>query len=70
LTEFIQDIILNQKIEALNPLNVLSRGYSITTDKDGKVIKCSSMVNKDDRIITKIFEGTISSIVEKAEKNE
>ena len=62
--------ILNQKIEALNPLNVLSRGYSITTDKDGKVIKCSSMVNKDDRIITKIFEGTISSIVEKAEKNE
>lgn len=61
-----QQFIL-EKTEALylnlHPLNVLRRGYSITTKK-GKVIKSSSEVNKGDALETRFWEGSVRSKVE------
>ena len=65
-----QNLILennSDKIELLNPENILKRGYSITY-KNGKRIKNVNELEKKDEIITKLFSGYIRSIVE--EKSE
>lgn len=54
------------KIDALSPLKVLSRGYSIT-EKDNKIIKSVKSVNTDDIITVRLSDGTIRCVV--TEKN-
>lgn len=53
---------LEKNIDNMNPINVLKRGYSITTIK-GKVIKNLDEVKSGDSLHTLIFEGEIESIV-------
>lgn len=54
---------LETKITLLDPVNVLKRGYSITYVK-GKAIRATATVNKNDIIHTRLYDGTITSIVE------
>ena len=54
---------LQEKVGLLDPVNVLKRGYSITYFK-GSVLTKSRAVKKSDRIITKLHEGEIESIVD------
>lgn len=61
---------LIHKADAMNPLAVLSRGYSITTDQKGHVIKSADNLNKNDVILTTLHAGKIRSVVEKAVKDE
>ena len=52
------------KLNALSPLAILSRGYSITKrSSDDKIIKDASQVKKGDQIITKLHKGEIKSTV-------
>ena len=51
------------KLESVSPLNVLARGYSITKNKQGSVIKSTSQVNKGDSLVTELADGVIQSIV-------
>ena len=53
---------LTGKFEAVSPLTVLSRGYSITM-KDGQVLRESNRVKKGDRVTTKLFKGGFVSEV-------
>ncbi len=55
--------MLSSKLDALSPLKVLSRGYSVVKDKDGKVIKDSSHVAKGDSITVILDKGEISAEV-------
>ena len=50
------------KLELLNPLNVLSRGYSITYFND-KTLKSVKEVRKTDKISIKIIDGVIDAEV-------
>jgi exodeoxyribonuclease VII large subunit len=53
------------KLEALSPLGVLARGYSLTLKDDGRsVVKAPSDVRSGDRILTRLGGGTIASVVE------
>ncbi len=53
------------KIEALSPLAILKRGYSITMkEKDGTIVKDAEMLKKGDLIKTKLDKGEIFSRVE------
>lgn len=52
------------KLDALNPLAVLKRGYSVTSDVSGRILRSVSEVRKSDRIKTKFIDGEIESIVE------
>ncbi|NQU95662.1 MAG: exodeoxyribonuclease VII large subunit [Candidatus Omnitrophica bacterium] len=53
------------KLEALSPLGILGRGYSITkSEKNGKVIKNAENLKKNDYIRTKFAKGEIISMVE------
>ena len=51
------------RLESLSPLAVLARGYSITTDDDGKLIKSTADVQPEDPLITVVADGRLRSVV-------
>jgi exodeoxyribonuclease VII large subunit len=52
-------------LSALSPLDVLTRGYSVTLDEAGRTIDDASKVKEGDTIRTKLHHGEIESIVRK-----
>lgn len=52
-------------LSALSPLNVLTRGYSVTFDPSGNAIQQADKVAVGDRIRTRVQHGEIESIVDK-----
>ncbi len=54
---------LGQRLNALSPLAVLQRGYSITSNAQGGVIKKASEVKTGDKLITRLAEGDVISQV-------
>lgn len=51
------------KLEAISPVNILKRGYSLAYDKDNRVIKSSSQVDCGDKIRLVLDEGEIQAEV-------
>ena len=49
-------IELITKLDSISPLKTLTRGYSLT-EKDGKIIKSASQIDKGDIIIIKFSDG-------------
>lgn len=56
-------INLIDKLELVNPLNILKRGFSLTT-KDDKIIKSVKNVNKSDVLDIRLNDGVIKAKVE------
>ena len=56
------ELMIN-KLELLNPLNVLKKGYSVTKVND-KPVKTIKDVKKNDKLNIKIIDGEIDAIVE------
>lgn len=54
---------LTGKLDALSPLKVLSRGFAVVRDTEGKVIKSSTQVKKGDRLSIKLNKGEINTEV-------
>ena len=52
------------KLELLNPLNILSKGYSVVT-KDDKIIKNTKDIKVNDKINIKLSDGSFEAKVEK-----
>jgi exodeoxyribonuclease VII large subunit len=52
------------QLHALSPLAVLDRGYSITFDAQGRILKKASQVKPGDRLRTRLHEGEIHSRME------
>ena len=50
--------ILSGKVESLNPLNILERGYSVTT-KNGKIIKDAGELKAGDEISVRLHKGKV-----------
>ncbi len=57
------------KIELLDPINVLKRGYSITK-VNGKIVKDATVLKLTDEIQTIVYQGKIISIVQKITRDE
>lgn len=55
---------LGSLLKALGPENVLERGFSITFDKDGGIVKDAGTMKKGDRITTRLLKGEVRSKVE------
>ena len=53
---------LSSKLETLNPLSILSRGYSIA-EKDGKVISSKTDLKLNDEFTLKLSDGKITAKV-------
>ena len=50
------------RLDLLNPYAVLTRGYSITTDADGRVVRRADAVKPGDRLTTRLAEGEVASV--------
>lgn len=59
--------LLTHKMQALSPLAVLERGYSIVLDKNGNVIKSVSGVSAGDNISIKLSDGRILADVQEVQ---
>jgi len=57
------------KLEALNPMSVISRGYSAVFSDDGKLIKSVDQVEIGDRFNFKTVDGSVSAEVKGKVKN-
>lgn len=51
------------RLAAYSPYGVLERGYSLTTTADGSVVRDASTLKKGDAIVTRLANGSVSSIV-------
>ena len=55
---------LESHLEATDPLEVLQRGFTLTQDSSGKLVRSSKTVKKGQQIQTVLADGTIDSKVE------
>ena len=51
------------QLEAVNPLAVIGRGYSITRDGQGRVISSVNEVETDSKITVSLSDGTLDAVV-------
>lgn len=59
---------LAAKVQLLDPARLLARGYTITTNSDGRVICGMQDLKKGDKLLTRFRDGTTSSTVESLQK--
>lgn len=52
---------MRSQLRALNPLAVLTRGYSITSDEHGRILRSARDVRGGQRLSTRLSDGTIES---------
>ena len=64
-----QFVALTSKLDAMSPLKVLTRGYSMTQTDGGEVVKSVSQVQKGDTIRVTLSDGTIQAAVTDKEEN-
>ena len=53
----------SDKLGLLSPYSVLERGYSLTTDAEGNVVRSASQVKSGDLLRTRLADGTVESSV-------
>jgi len=54
---------LSSRLDALNPRNVISRGYSMTTDERGNIVTSIKQIAEGDTLKSVLKDGTITSKV-------
>ena len=64
-----QYIALTAKLDAMSPLKVLSRGYSIAQTGEGAVIRSVGQVGCGDRIDISFSDGMVSATVTEVKEN-
>ncbi len=52
------------KLEALSPLGILSRGYSVATNESGKVVSSVKDVAAGDKLALRLGDGTVNTTVD------
>ncbi len=52
-------------LDSVSPLNILQRGYTVTTDNKGQVIRSSEALQTGDTIVTRLAKGSVESTVTK-----
>lgn len=62
-------ISLTSKLDALSPLKVLTRGYSMARDAAGHVIRSTKQVNRGDSIRLTVTDGDIYASVDQLKEN-
>lgn len=60
---------LKEKLKALNPEEVLKRGYSITTDSSGRPLRKASQAKVGETIKTRFADGAVESTITRKENN-
>lgn len=58
------------KINALNPLSILSRGFATVTSDEGKTIKSINDIEKNSKISIRFFDGSAQATIDSKERIE
>jgi exodeoxyribonuclease VII large subunit len=53
-----------QKLQLLDPARLLARGWSLTVDENGRVLRSIGGAAKGQTLVTRLIDGTISSTVD------
>lgn len=62
--------LLAARLQAVSPLGVLARGYSVTLGESGQLIKSVTDVGWGAEIRTKLYDGTIYSVIQQIERDK
>jgi exodeoxyribonuclease VII large subunit len=57
--------VVSGKFQALNPISILARGFSLTTTLDGKIIRQASCLKKGEWVNTRLAKGGFQSEVKR-----
>ena len=60
---------LEKRVNLLDPVNVLARGWSITRTADGRVVRSIDDVKAGDPVVTTVRDGSITSTVDATAKS-
>lgn len=60
--------LLTGKLDALSPLAVLARGYSVVTDENGAALKSADKVQPGDAVFIKLSKGSLKADVTGVER--
>ena len=63
-------VLLANHLDAMSPLKILSRGYSVTRNEKRKIIKSVQDVRWGEEIRTRIRDGELYSVVQQIERRE
>ena len=63
-------VVKTSTLQALDPKNNLRKGFSITRNENGQLIKSIDDLESGDHIFTEIFDGEIKSSIKKVSINE
>jgi exodeoxyribonuclease VII large subunit len=58
------------RLRALDPVRVLERGYTITRDGDGRVVKRVAGLRAGDRLVTEFADGDARSVVDEIDNRD
>ena len=61
---------LTAKLDAMSPLKVLSRGYSMTTTEDGDVVRSVKQVDEGDKIRVVLGDGEMQATINQLKEND
>ena len=57
-------VALTAKMEAMSPLKVLSRGYSMTKNAEGKLVKSVNDVSANEEVTVLLSDGELRAQIE------
>jgi exodeoxyribonuclease VII large subunit len=52
-----------QRLDLLSPLRVIARGFTLTTDPQGKIVRSVDELRPGDRLVTRVVDGTVEAQV-------
>ncbi len=54
---------LNARLTLLSPIGVLERGYALTFDNNGQLIKSVKQLKQNDTIAIRLTDGQVTAII-------
>ena len=65
-----QFIAHTAKLDAMSPLKVLTRGYSMTQQENGEVVRSVLQLSTGDTISVLVSDGVINATVRESKENQ
>jgi exodeoxyribonuclease VII large subunit len=62
-------LVLNEKLDSLSPLKVLTRGYTIVLNKEGQVITSSRKVKTSEEVDILFSDGRATAVVKEVKED-
>ena len=65
-----EQVRLAAALDAMSPLRVLTRGYSVASDENGVIVTSTNMIRKGSRLRLRLSDGSADCTVESVKKEK